>query len=139
MVGQDAWIAVYIVTNARNGTLYTGVTSMLPGRVRQHKLGTFDGFSKTFAMTGWRIASPGPSAPPSAPILSARRPAMLACPADGYRVTMTLPTAPLSAAWCAAAMSASGYLCTGSPLSSPAVSAAVMAAAAWSSAVISTP
>ena len=57
----------------------------------------------------------------------------------GYRVTMTLPTAPVSAAWWAAAMSASGYLCTGSPVSSPAVRAAVMSAAAWSSAVIGTP
>ena len=85
------------------------------------------------------VPSPGPSAPPPAPVLSARRPAMLACPADGYRVTMTLPTVPLSAAWCAAAMSASGYLRTGSPVSSPAASAAVMSAAAWSSAVISTP
>ena len=41
---------------------------------------------------------PGPPALPSAPILSTRRPAMLACPAYGYRVTMTLPTVPLSAA-----------------------------------------
>ena len=45
MVGQDAWIAVYIMASARNGTLYTGVTSQLPGRVQQHKLGTFDGFT----------------------------------------------------------------------------------------------
>jgi putative endonuclease len=48
MVGQDSWIAVYITASARNGTLYTGVTSMLPDRVRQHKLGTFEGFSKTY-------------------------------------------------------------------------------------------
>ena len=37
---------VYIVTNKRNGTLYTGVTSDLPGRIWQHKNGTFEGFSK---------------------------------------------------------------------------------------------
>ncbi len=29
--------AIYIMTNKRNGTLYTGVTSNLPGRVWQHK------------------------------------------------------------------------------------------------------
>ena len=45
---QDAWIAVYIVASARNGTLYTGVTSQLPGRVQQHKLGTFDGFTSKY-------------------------------------------------------------------------------------------
>jgi predicted GIY-YIG superfamily endonuclease len=33
MVQPDAWIAVYIMASARNGTLYTGVTSQLPGRV----------------------------------------------------------------------------------------------------------
>jgi putative endonuclease len=48
MVGQGAWIAVYIVASARNGTLYTGVTSQLPGRVQQHKLGTFDGFTSQY-------------------------------------------------------------------------------------------
>lgn len=48
MVGRDAWIAAYIMASARNGTLYTGVTSTLPDRVRQHKLGIFDGFSKDF-------------------------------------------------------------------------------------------
>ena|SRR5580704_8107649 len=48
MVGQDAWISVYIVASARNGTLYTGVTSQLPDRVQQHKAGTFDGFSSKY-------------------------------------------------------------------------------------------
>jgi len=48
MVGQDAWIAVYIMASARNGTLYVGVTSQLPTRIHQHKLGTFEGFSKTW-------------------------------------------------------------------------------------------
>lgn len=38
--------AVYIVTNERNGTLYTGVTSNLIQRVHQHRNGAIDGFSK---------------------------------------------------------------------------------------------
>lgn len=37
--------AIYIVTNKRNGTLYTGVTSNLPQRVAQHKNKTLKGFT----------------------------------------------------------------------------------------------
>jgi putative endonuclease len=48
MVGPDSWIAVYIMASARNGTLYTGVTSTLVTRVRQHKLGAYEGFSKDY-------------------------------------------------------------------------------------------
>jgi len=48
MVGQESWIAVYIVASGRNGTLYTGVTSELQARVAQHKLGVFEGFSKQY-------------------------------------------------------------------------------------------
>jgi putative endonuclease len=48
MVGKDPWIAVYIMASARNGTLYTGVTSSLWTRVHQHKLGIFEGFSKMY-------------------------------------------------------------------------------------------
>jgi len=48
MVGQHASIAVYIMASGRNGTLYVGVTSRLPTRIHQHKLGTFVGFSKTY-------------------------------------------------------------------------------------------
>ena len=48
MVGQNAWIAVYIMASGRNGTLYTGVTSALVERVQKHKVGTFDGFTKRY-------------------------------------------------------------------------------------------
>ena len=39
---------VYIMASGHNGTLYIGVTSDLPGRVRQHKEGTADGFTKKY-------------------------------------------------------------------------------------------
>jgi putative endonuclease len=40
--------AVYIMTNKRNGTLYTGVTSDLVKRVWQHRNGVGDGFTKRY-------------------------------------------------------------------------------------------
>jgi len=40
--------AIYILTNKRNGTLYTGVTSNLVNRVWQHKSNSVDGFSKKY-------------------------------------------------------------------------------------------
>jgi putative endonuclease len=39
---------VYIMASRRNGTLYIGVTSDLPGRVWQHREGTADGFTKKY-------------------------------------------------------------------------------------------
>jgi putative endonuclease len=48
MVNAYSIIAVYIMASARNGTLYTGVTSELWTRVQQHKLGIFEGFSKEY-------------------------------------------------------------------------------------------
>ncbi|HEY1926355.1 MAG TPA: GIY-YIG nuclease family protein [Caulobacteraceae bacterium] len=36
------------MASARNGTLYTGVTSTLVTRIRQHKLGAYEGFSKDY-------------------------------------------------------------------------------------------
>jgi putative endonuclease len=41
-------IAVYIVASGCNGTLYTGMTSDLWRRIRQHKAGEFEGFSKKY-------------------------------------------------------------------------------------------
>ena len=40
--------AVYIVTSRRDGPLYTGVTSDLPGRIWQHKNSQADGFTKKY-------------------------------------------------------------------------------------------
>jgi len=40
--------AIYIVTNKRNGTLYTGVTSDLIQRISQHKNGVVSGFAKRY-------------------------------------------------------------------------------------------
>ena len=39
---------VYILTNKRNGTLYTGVTSNLQKRVLEHKNNLVDGFTKKY-------------------------------------------------------------------------------------------
>jgi putative endonuclease len=40
---------VYIMASKRNGTLYTGVTSNLPGRAFQHREGLIKGFTKKYA------------------------------------------------------------------------------------------
>jgi predicted GIY-YIG superfamily endonuclease len=40
--------AVYIMASKRNGTLYTGVTSNLPGRAWQHRNGAADSFTKRY-------------------------------------------------------------------------------------------
>ena len=42
--------AVYIVASDRNGTIYTGVTSHLLGRVYQHRDGAIEGFTKRYAV-----------------------------------------------------------------------------------------
>ena len=37
---------VYLLASQRNGTLYVGVTSNLPGRIWQHRNDQVDGFTK---------------------------------------------------------------------------------------------
>ena len=44
------WYAVYIITNRRNGTLYTGMTGGLIKRMWQHRHEWFDGFSKRYGL-----------------------------------------------------------------------------------------
>jgi putative endonuclease len=42
---------VYIMTNRKNGTLYVGVTGSLLERVRQHRDGAVEGFTKRYGLT----------------------------------------------------------------------------------------
>ena len=42
------FIATYLMTSARNGTLYLGVTSDLLTRGAQHRRGEFEGFSAKY-------------------------------------------------------------------------------------------
>jgi putative endonuclease len=41
---------VYILARASHSTLYTGVTSDLPGRIYQHREGLADGFTKRYGI-----------------------------------------------------------------------------------------
>jgi putative endonuclease len=40
--------AIYILTNRPGGVLYTGMSSSLPERVRQHREGLIEGFTKRY-------------------------------------------------------------------------------------------
>jgi putative endonuclease len=53
MVARDkfnVFIAVYMMTNKRHGTLYTGVTSKLPSRIAEHRDGRTPGFTKSYGL-----------------------------------------------------------------------------------------
>ena len=49
---------VYIVTNKPNGTLYVGVTSALPKRACEHRIGAVEGFSKKYGLKRLVYVSP---------------------------------------------------------------------------------
>jgi putative endonuclease len=55
---REGW--VYIMASGRNGTLYTGVTSDLIGRVWQHREGVLEGFTKRYGCK-WLVWYEGPS------------------------------------------------------------------------------
>ncbi len=50
MSRERVLIATYIMTNAPYGTLYVGMTSNLYQRVRQHRDGTFGGFTGKYGL-----------------------------------------------------------------------------------------
>jgi len=45
---QDFAPVVYLLASKRNGTLYTGVTSNLIGRIHQHRAGAVRGFTRDY-------------------------------------------------------------------------------------------
>jgi putative endonuclease len=47
---ENVFIAVYMMTNKRHGTLYTGVTSWLPGRAAEHREGRRKGFTQKYGL-----------------------------------------------------------------------------------------
>ena len=46
----NRFIAVYMMTNRKHGTLYIGVTSQLLARVGQHREGRILGFTRTYGL-----------------------------------------------------------------------------------------
>jgi putative endonuclease len=48
---SDLTPCVYILACGHYGTLYTGVTSNLVGRIIQHRQGTFEGFTTKYRVT----------------------------------------------------------------------------------------
>ena len=50
MVPRDAFIAVYMMSNRKHGTLTIGVTSNLKQRAWQHREGMIDGFTKKYGL-----------------------------------------------------------------------------------------
>ncbi|GAB3376524.1 GIY-YIG nuclease family protein [Spongiibacter taiwanensis] len=47
---MQGYPGVYILSNRRNGTLYTGATSDLVRRIHAHRAGYVDGFSKRYGL-----------------------------------------------------------------------------------------
>ena len=48
---ERPFIAVYMMSNRFHGTIYTGVTSALIERMKQHKQGHIPGFTKKYGLT----------------------------------------------------------------------------------------
>lgn len=51
MAFEERSIAVYMMANRKNGTIYTGVTSDLIRRVSEHREGVQEGFTKKWGCT----------------------------------------------------------------------------------------
>jgi len=47
---ERLFIAVYMMSNRRHGTLYIGVTNNLPRRVWEHREGLIEGFTKKYGL-----------------------------------------------------------------------------------------
>ena len=47
---RDFEPCVYILASKQNGTLYTGVTSDLPGRIYRHRTGMIAGFTREYGV-----------------------------------------------------------------------------------------
>ena len=50
-MARRPFIAVYMVTNRRHGTLYIGVTANLMARIDQHRQGAVSGFTQKYGLT----------------------------------------------------------------------------------------
>ncbi len=50
MVPRDAIIAVYMMSNRKHGTLYTGVTSMFIKRIFEHRDGVIEGLTEKYGL-----------------------------------------------------------------------------------------
>jgi len=61
---MDKTSHVYILTDRRNGTLYTGVTTDIIQRISQHRDGVFPGFTQDYGLKTlvwlkrWRTSKP---------------------------------------------------------------------------------
>jgi putative endonuclease len=47
---ERPFIAVYMMSNCWHGTIYTGVSSNLPERARQHREGLIKGFTRKYGL-----------------------------------------------------------------------------------------
>jgi putative endonuclease len=50
MVGREAYIAVYMMSDRPRGTIYIGVTSQLSRRIWEHREGVEPGFTRRYGL-----------------------------------------------------------------------------------------